>query len=314
MEREGVRRWVRPPALRPGDLVGIAAPAGAVDVERLARGVAELQSLGFRVRADEGLGARHRFAAGTLERRLRELNELLADDEVAGIVCARGGAGSGALLRHLDASLVRARPKVFVGCSDVTFLHLWFRSLGLVTFHGPMGAGDLARGTYDRDSFLRAVAGEGAPFATESDDMVALRPGSARGRLVGGCLSILASAAGTPWALTTAGDPSILFLEDVDEPPYRVDRMLRQLRETGAFDGVVGVVFGDMKGCTPPFSASFTLEDVILDALDGLEVPVALGLSSGHASGPAVTLPLGVSGRLSCGTEARLEVLEPAVS
>jgi muramoyltetrapeptide carboxypeptidase len=242
------------------------------------------------------------------------MHELLADDEVAGIVCARGGAGSGALLRQLDASLVRAHPKVFIGCSDVTFLHLWFRGLGLVTFHGPMAAGDLASGTYDRDSFLRAVTGEGAPFATESDDIVVLRPGSARGRLVGGCLSILASAAGTPWALEPAGDPSILFLEDLDEPPYRVDRMIRQLRETGAFDGVVGVVFGDMKGCAPPFSASFSLEDVILDALDGLDVPIALGLSSGHASGPAVTLPFGVSARLSCGPEARLEVLESAVS
>ena len=312
--RDGARVWTRPAALKPGDLVGIAAPAGAVDVDLLARGVAELESLGFRVRAGDSVAARHRFAAGTIERRVGELHELLADDEVAGIVCARGGAGSGGLLRHLDVSLVAAHPKVFVGCSDVTFLHLWFRELGLVTFHGPMAAGDLARGRYDRDSFLRAVTGEGGPFVTESDDMVVLRSGSARGRLVGGCLSILASAAGTPWALRPGGDPSILFLEDLDEPPYRVDRMLLQLRESGGFDGVVGVVFGDMKGCAPPFSASFTLEDVILDALDGLDVPIALGLSSGHASSPAITLPLGVPARLSCGTEARLEILEPAVS
>lgn len=309
-----MKTWTKARALRPGDLIGVPAPAGAVDVGALSRGAAELESLGFRVRVGAGTGERHRFAAGTIERRVQELHDFLADDEVAAIVCARGGAGSGALMRHLDADLARSHPKVFVGCSDVTFLHLWLQQLGLVTFHGPMAAGDLARGRYDRDSFLRAVCGEGGPFATEADDMLPLRPGVGRGRLLGGCLSILASAAGTRWGLHPGGEPVILFLEDVNEPPYRIDRMLLQLRESGAFEGVAGVVFGDMKGCNAPASAAFTLEDVILDALADLGVPIAMGLSSGHASGSAVTLPLGVQARLSCGSETRLEVLEPAVS
>jgi muramoyltetrapeptide carboxypeptidase len=306
--------WSRPRALRPGDLVGIAAPSAAVDAERLRRGAEELESLGFRVRVGEGATARHRFAAGTVERRVGELQELLSDDEVAGIVCARGGAGASALLGHLDADLVRAHPKVFVGCSDVTFLHLWLHAQGLVTFHGPMAAGDLARGTYDRDSFLKAVTGEGGAFATQTDDLLPLRSGSARGCVLGGCLSILAAAAGTRWPLRSRDEPVILFLEDRNEAPYRIDRMLYQLRESGAFAGVVGVVFGDMKGCAPPLSATFSLEDVILEALSGLDVPIALGLSSGHASSAAVTLPLGVPARLSCGAEACLEVLEPAVT
>ena len=306
--------WVKPRALRGGDLVGVCAPAGPVDRDRLARGVAELESLGFRVRVPDGVGERLRFTAGSAERRLGELHALVSDAEVAGIVCARGGAGSGALLGRLDPGLVAAHPKVFVGYSDATFLHLWMHARGLVTFHGPMAARELADGSYDRDSFLRAVTGEGAPYVSEVDDLIPLRPGAGKGRLLGGCLSILAAAAGTPWALGRHEEPALLFIEDVDEPPYRIDRMLVQLRESGAFDGAAGIVFGDMKGCAPPMLADYALEDVILDALAGLDVPIALGLSSGHAAGPAVTLPLGVRARLTVGAETRLEILEAAVS
>ncbi|MFI5184839.1 MAG: LD-carboxypeptidase, partial [Vicinamibacteria bacterium] len=288
--------------------------AGPVDMDRLARGVAEIEGLGFRARVPDGIGERLRFTAGSVERRVAELEALLADDEVSAIVCARGGAGAGAMLRHLDPRLALAHPKAFIGYSDATFLHRWFGVHGLVTFHGPMAARELADGTYDRDSFLRTLTGEGGPYATEADDLVPLRSGSARGRLSGGCLSILAAAAGTPWALTASDEPAILFIEDVDEPPYRVDRLLFQLRESGGLEGVGGIVFGDMKGCTPPMRADFGLEDVILEALSGMEIPIALGLSSGHASSPAVTLPFGVRARLTCGAETRLEILEPAVS
>jgi muramoyltetrapeptide carboxypeptidase len=283
-------------------------------MDRLARGVAEIESLGFRARVPDGIGERLRFTAGSVLRRVEEIHALLADDEIAAIVCARGGAGAGALLRHLDPRLVRAHPKAFVGYSDATFLHRWFAAEHLVTFHGPMAARELADGIYDRDSFLRTLTGEGGPYVSEAEDLVPLRAGSARGRLLGGCLSILAAAAGTPWALAAADEPTILFIEDVDEPPYRVDRMLLQLRESGGLAGVAGIVFGDMKGCAPPIRADFGLEEVILEALSGLDIPIALGLSSGHASSPAVTLPLGVRARLHCGADTRLEIMESAVS
>jgi muramoyltetrapeptide carboxypeptidase len=143
---------------------------------------------------------------------------------------------------------------------------------------------------------------------------VPLRGGHGEGVVRGGCLSILAAAAGTPWALASGGEDTILFLEDVDERPYRIDRMLLQLRESGALAGVRGVVFGDMKGCAPRLDEPYRLEEVLLEALDGLDVPVALGLSSGHTSSPAVTLPLGVRARLRCGERASFEVLEAAVS
>ena len=307
--------WARPRALRSGDLVGVCAPAGPVDAAALDRGVAELESLGFRVRRAEGSLERRGFTAGPLATRLADLRGLFADDEVKGIFCARGGAGAAALLPHLDAEWFRARPKVFVGYSDVTLLHLFLNRLGLVTFHGPMVAKDLAARAYDRASLLGTIAGEGDPYRSDAEDLLPLRAGEAEGRLRGGCLSLLAGAAGTPWALDTAGEDTILFVEDVDEPPYRIDRMLRQLRYSGALAGVRGIVFGDMKGCSPRLEADYTLEDVVKEALEGLDVPLALGLSSGHSTGPNVTLPFGVRARLSCSAdEARFELKERAVS
>ncbi len=306
---------MKPRALRPGDRIGICAPAGPVDLERLERGAAELRVLGFDVLVPAGIEARTGFTAGTIERRLAELHRLFADEAVAGIICARGGAGAGWLLDKLNAELLRAHPKPFVGYSDVTFLHLYLARLGMASVHGPMAAWELADGSYDKASFRHALTGEGAPYSSEPGDLEPLRKGEAEGVLRGGCLSILAAACGTPWGLETAPSDTILFLEDVDERPYRIDRMLLQLRRAGALDGVRGVVFGDMRGCSPKLQEDHHLEDVLLQALDGLDVPIALGLSSGHAAGPAVTFPLGVRALLACGgEEARFEVLEPGVA
>jgi len=295
-------------------VVGVCAPGGAVDAARLEKGLAALRGMGFEVRASPGLLDRARFSAGTVDRRVSELHALFADDGVAGIVCARGGAGTGWLLPRLDAALLRDHPKVFVGYSDVTLLHLYLNRQGLVTFHGPMAAWELANGTYHKASFLWAVTGQGMPYVSEPDELSSLRPGQATGVLRGGCLSLLAAAAGTPWALQAGDQPTLLFLEDVDERPYRIDRLLMQLRQSGALDGVAGIIFGDMKGCSPALDADYSLEDVILEALAGLEVPIALGLSSGHTPHPFVTLPLGVRARLICGDDARFELLEAAVS
>jgi len=180
-----------------------------------------------------------------------------------------------------------------------------------------MVARELARGeaAYDRQSLWHAPTGEGDPYVSPPDSIHPLHPGEAQGVLRGGCLSILASAAGTPWELRTGGEPTLLFIEDVDEPPYRIDRMLLQLRESAAFDGVRGVVFGEMRGCTPGAEADFALEEVLMEALEGLDIPVAVGLPSGHTTRPNVTLPLGVSARLACTrSEARLEVVEVPVA
>lgn len=270
--------------------------------------------MGFRVRLGEAVGERHLFTAGTMDRRVADLHALFADDEVAGILCARGGAGAGWLLPHLDARLLREHFKPLVGYSDITYLHLVFNRFEQVTFHGPMVAWEFAQGALDEGSWKAALEAGAEPYATAPGDIIALRDGEAQGLLLGGCLSILAAAAGTPWALRPDPDGTILFLEDVDEKPYKVDRMLLQLRSSGAFEGVRGVVFGDMRGCNPPASADFTLEDVIRESLSGLGIPIALGLSSGHVNGPNVTLPLGVRAALSCrGDEAQFQVLEASV-
>ncbi len=306
----------KPRALKAGDVIGVAAPAGPVEEERLGRGVAELERLGFAVRVADGVLERKGFTAGTVENRLQQLHGLFADPAVAAIACARGGAGTIQLLPGLDRDLLRENPKVLLGYSDVTLLHLEMGRLGVTSLHGPMVARGLdeGEGGYARTSLWHALTGEGTPYQSGEDDLLPLADGTAEGVLRGGCLSMLAAAAGTPWAMRPLDEPTILFLEDVDEKPYRVDRMLRQLRASGAFEGVAGVVFGDMKGCAPGFDDDYTLEDVLLEALAGLEVPVALGLSSGHTTLPNVTLPLGVRARLECGNgEARFAVLEPAV-
>lgn len=250
-----------------------------------------------------------------MERRVLELHQLFDDPDVECVVCVRGGAGALSLLERLDPEVLRADPKPFVGYSDATALHLLLGRLGLVSVQGPMAGRGLHPGAYDRPSFLHAVCGEGEPYRSEPDDLEVLHAGQGEGILRGGCLSLLAAAAGTPFALEPDAEGTILFLEDVRERPFRLDRMITQLRLAGAFRHVKGVVFGEMKGCAPEAGADYTLEDVLREALRGLPVPVALGLSSGHANGPIVSLPFGVRARLSCDDAgARFEVLEAAVS
>jgi muramoyltetrapeptide carboxypeptidase len=297
---------LRPPALRPGALLGVCAPCGPVAPEPLQQGVAELQRLGFAVRLAPHVLDRTGFTAGAAADRLGDLHALLADDEVAGIVCARGGAGAIHLLPGLRRELLRGRSKVLLGASDVTALHAAWLEAGVTVLHGPLVAGDLANGNYDPASLLGALAGE--PVDLPASDV--LREGQAEGVLLGGCLSLLAALCGTPWALRP-GDDTVLLLEDVNEPPYRLDRMLRQLRLAGAFERVRGVVIGEMKGCGP----EATVKDTFLEALAGLDLPVAFGLPAGHTVKPHVTLPLGVRARLSCGPgPGRLELLEAAVA
>jgi muramoyltetrapeptide carboxypeptidase len=304
----------RPRALRPGDRVGVCATSSAVDADGLERGVTALRALGLEVVMGAAVKAVHHFTAGTVEDRLRDLQSFWDDDSIAGIFGARGGGGGCWVASRLDGAAMAGRPKVLVGYSDLTFLHSLLNRHGLVTFHGPMVARhDFAEGLVDEQSLRAAVFGQGGPYATAPDDMVALRPGTAEGTLQGGCISILASGAGTPLAMQPDPEGTIVFLEDLDERPYRIDRHLFRLRAAGAFEGARGIVFGDMQGCNPPMAADYTLTDVILESLAGLDVPIAFGLSSGHTANKNVTLPFGARARLTCGDEARLEILEASV-
>jgi muramoyltetrapeptide carboxypeptidase len=272
-----VPRLQKPRALRPGATVGIAAPGGPVDPERLAEGIALWREAGFQVVHREDLCARRGYLAGDDARRVRELKELIADRKVDAIVCARGGYGCDRILQRFDPEKFRAARKPLIGYSDITALLLWQRrQAGLTGFHGPM----LERAKeLERDAFadlLAQLAGAiGAPLAGRG-----CGGGRAEGRLTGGSLTMIAASIGTDWEIDTRG--AVLLLEEVGERPYRVDRMLQQLRGAGKLAGVAGVGIGDVSSCHDPKYPTPEVEQVLEETLRPLRVPLVLGLPFGH--------------------------------
>jgi muramoyltetrapeptide carboxypeptidase len=288
----------RPSALRPGDTVGIIAPASGFQRDAFEAGCSELLRLGYQPFYLPSIFDRELYFAGSVQRRVDELHEMFARPEVKAILCARGGYGCNYLLPHLDLDLVRANPKILAGCSDITTLltHLG-DAAGMVTFHAAMVAGDFARpGGIDEASWLSATS-SGAGYNREFSpaEVEPLAEGSAEGMLYGGCLSLLCASLGTPYEIHTKG--TILFLEDRAERPYRIDRMLMQLKLAGKFEGVRGIILGEMIDCNES-AARYTLQQVIMRILGDLNVPVAFGLKSGHVSSGCITLPFGVSAKL----------------
>jgi len=289
---------VRPPALRAGDTVGIIAPASGFRRDEFEAGCEELRRLGYKPFYLPSIFERDGYFAGTPQRRIDEFHEMFARPEVKAVLCARGGYGCNYLLLHLDLDLVQANPKVLAGCSDITTLLTYLcDAAGLVTFHAPMVAGDFARpGGFDQSSWIAAVSGRETCMSFSPPEVIALINGTAEGVLYGGCLSLLCASLGTPYEIRTEG--TILFLEDRAERPYRIDRMLMQLKLAGKFDRVLGIVFGEMIDCAEPGAPNSVLQDVILRILGEFGVPIALGLKSGHVSGGALTLPMGVRAKL----------------
>ncbi len=286
------RRVVRHRPVRPGALLGIAAPAGPVDPSELEAGVRRLQSLGFKIRIGKSVERRFRYLAGEDSERAADLISLFLDPEVAAVICARGGFGSSRLLSHLDARRLSRGAKPFVGSSDVTSLLLFFRQrLGWVVYHGPMVAPNFGRSPspITDEWFVKALGG--GPLHYRFDELRALSHGSARGRLTGGCLSLLCASLSTPEEIDTRG--AILFVEDAGEPPYRIDRMLTQLIRAGKFAQVRGVIFGQMPGCHPPPVSGYTLQEILGERLAGFKIPILWGFPSGHGA-LNVTLPFGL--------------------
>ncbi len=315
---------IKPPALRPGDTVGIVAPASNVKPEHLEAGCAALRDLGYKPFYFESILERDRYFAGSAVRRARELEEMFIRDDVRAIICARGGYGSNYLLDVLDLNEIKAHPKIFVGYSDLTTLLTYFAdSAGMITFHGPMVAKDFAHADgVDAGSWESALNGS-SEWALELDsDVKSLVEGSAEGILYGGCLSILVASLGTPYEIRTAG--TILFLEDVAAKPFQIDRMLMQLKLAGKLAGVRGIIFGEMLECTQNQNhqnhnqnkdQGYTLEEVVLRVVGDLGVPVAYGLRSGHVSRRNITLPFGVHAALKVAAgEVNLKITEAATA
>lgn len=280
-------KGLRIEALRVGSRVAVVSPASAARAELVERGVAGLRAFGYEpVVMPNALARGPMYYAGTAEQRAADLHAAFADKSIDGVVCTRGGWGSAELLPLLNRELVRANPKAFVGYSDHTSLHVWmWNECGMPTFHAPMVAADWSKDDgVDERTWRAAMEGVGEWSVGSGDGMRVLREGNVEGRLLGGCLSILAEGLGTPWGLRIE-EPCVLFLEDIGVKAYQWDRMLQHLKFAGLMERVTGVVLGDMEASE--------MEQACLHALRDFEGPVAMGLRSGHVSSGNRSLPLG---------------------
>ena len=305
----------KPRALRPGDRIGIVAPASSFDRDTFYRGVAELRALGFEPVFDESVFERRAYLAGPAEARAERFRAAWRDPSTAAVMAVRGGFGSAHLLPLLEPAEFAGRPKALIGCSDLTALHTFMtQRCGLVTFHGPMVV-TLARGEagYDRASFLGHLTARRPPDPIAVDGLAITRAGTARGPLLGGTLSLLAASLGTRFAFDPP-DGHILLLDDVGERPYRLDRLLTQLRQAGILARAAGVVCGCFPECDEP-DGSLTARDALDELLADIDGPVVRGLATGHTAGtPMLTVPLGVDVTLEAeGATGRLTVEEAAV-
>ena len=293
--------------------ISVISPASFANPARLDRGLENLRSLGYAPSLGENAQTRGPlFFAGTPEHRLGDFHDAFANSSTSIVAAVRGGYGSNYILGSLDLELIRTHPKPFFAYSDLTGIQLrLLDQLGIPAFHGPMVAADFSadEGVH-LASFNAALAGE--PYLLGgAEGLRTLKPGTARGILYGGCLSILVSLIGTPWEPSTEG--KLLFVEDVGAKPYQVDRMLWQLRQAGKFAGIRGIIFGEMLDCVSPGAPNNLLDDVILHAFADLDIPIAIGLRSGHVSRQNVTLTFGVEAELSSADDTKLDLLQPAV-
>jgi muramoyltetrapeptide carboxypeptidase len=308
---------IKPPQLKPGDTIGIVAPASNIRRDLLEAGAAELHRLGFKTKSLDSIFTTQLYFAGNDERRAEELNAMFADPEVKAIFAARGGYGSIRLLPLLDEAVIAAHPKIVMGYSDITTLLLYLQQRHRwVVFHGPMVTREFAGGEaqYDRDLLWRVLCQAQPAGQVDLTGTEVLRPGVARGRLVGGCLPMLISSLRTSYELET--QEAILFIEDYASKPYQVDRMIMQLRAAGKLDRVRGLIFGEMTDCIQHPQQGYTIIDVIEGCLADLRIPTLFGVRSGHSEVRNQVLPLGVEVTLNCpdDAEATLTIEDSAVS
>ncbi len=290
-------------------MVGVVAPSAAIERGYLEAGVVAIAAMGYRVKVSEHALDRAGIMAGTDAVRASELNAFFADSEVRAIFAARGGYGASRILPMVDFAAIARRPKIFLGFSDATFLlNAIVDRAGLIAFHGPMAAMDFARGLTPRSSaHLRRLLA-GAPGGFELEAQAALRPGTAAGELIGGCLSVVVATLGTPYA--PRFDGRILFLEDTGEKAYRIDRMLVQLKQSGALNRVAGIVFGAIRPLGGDELERTRIAEFAAEQTRALDCPVLFGIEAGHGS-ENLALPFGAVVRLEAG--ARRLVCEDAV-
>jgi len=305
----------KPRALRSGDRIAVVAPASAFARVEFDAGVAELRSLGFEPTYEESVFERRAYAAGSAATRAAAFARAWRDPGIAALIAVRGGYGSVHLLPLLGESLLLGEPKAFIGYSDNTSLLSWLTLIGgIVSFHGPMLEGRLARGDagYDRTTFMRCLCRPEPADEISHPQVEVLHSGEAAGILIGGTLTQLCASLGTPYAF----DPPagcVLFLDEVAERPYRLDRMLTQLYLSGILSRASALVFGELPRCDEP-GGTPTAREVVEELTRGFRGPILYGLPSGHTAGPTMTLPFGVRARVLTTPRASLIIEEAAVT
>lgn len=298
----------KPSALRPGSKIGVVAPAGCVDEEALEAGAAALRRKGFEVEFSPSTRARKGYLAGDAESRARDMVSLFRRSDIDAIFCARGGFGAIQTMPFLGDE-IRSRPKIFAGYSDITVLLNWFvQKFEMVTFHAPMVAMDLANGLTARSEaqLWNTLTGKDNSWEVKLGEII--RPGRSESDMMGGCLSMLVTTLATPYEIDTRG--KLLFLEDVGEKPYRIERMLTHLKMAGKLDGLAGVVLGDFTACEG--DGPRDVQEVVGEIFATAPYPVVMGLTAGHGE-ENLTLPFGVKMALD-GDNGTLALIESPVA
>jgi len=310
---------ILPRRLKKGDLIGLVTPGSPVTEEQLRESIVKLEELGFRTHYEASVLSQYGYFAGPDRERAEELMNMFNNPEVSGIWCVRGGYGSIRILNHLDYEQIRLNPKVFIGYSDITaLLTSVYEQTGLVTFHGPLGVSEF--NPFTVESLMNVVMEpsrryrypyerEENTFGNPEFDLYTIHDGKAEGVLIGGNISVLDSMIGSRFEPDF--EEKIVYLEEVEEKTYRVDKMLFHLLEATNLKKAAGIVMGVFGECNINDEPRLTLKQAIDDLLGPLQIPVSYGLSFGHIS-RMITIPNGISARMN-GDRNSLRLLEPAV-
>lgn len=307
---------IKPKALKLGDMVGIISPSSPTSHENVKAAKDKLVEMGFKVKVGKSPNERYGYLSGTDSIRANDINEMFKDEEIKAIICIRGGYGTPRILDLLDYDAINANPKIFVGYSDITALHIAFtQKSNLVTYHGPMASSDMIKdfSKFSKDNLFKAIMNPeplGKLSNPVGEEIVTINGGVAEGTIIGGNLSLIVATIGTPYEIDVKG--KLLFIEEIGEEPYKVDRMLNQLRLSGKLEDASGIILGDFNNCeSGKHEENLTLSQVIDNHIKTLKKPSIFNLQAGHC-GPMLTLPFGVMARLDA-DKGELTILESAI-
>lgn len=301
-----------PERLQKGDTIGVIAPAGPTNLERLNKAFPFLENMGLKIKLGRYIEEVYGYLAGKDHERLADFHEMIADPEIKAIIFARGGYGTARFTANINFDLIRQNPKIIWGYSDITYLHTAIRqATGLVTFHGPMLASDIAKDDFDKlsaSSFRQLFEPTELTYTEQISPLEVLVPGKGNGQLVGGNLSLLTCSIGTPYEIDIKD--KLLFIEDIGEVPYEVDAMLNQLKYSGKLAEAAGIIIGDFADAEPKNHRSLSLEEVFHHYFSGLGCPVMSGFKIGHCF-PHFSVPMGVNAEMN--TKNKTLTINPGV-